>query len=206
MLRTTIRRCAAVLLAIGAAIASHVAAQTSGRRTPEQLRASYEAHRGDFDYLLGDWAFTSVSKEFGTNQGVWSAVRMVEGGEILDEYRIVGDSGQTWYVTNTLRVFNAALDQWELVSVEQGTGLQNLGTAHKVGSEMHIQQRFGVGGPRPSLWRIRYQDIKPDRFSWTADRSLDEGKTWDLNHLQIQARRKGPARSMAPLTTASNAK
>src|SRR5437867_4173861 len=36
-------------------------AQVAGRRTPEQLQASYEAHKADFDYLLGDWEFTAVS-------------------------------------------------------------------------------------------------------------------------------------------------
>src|SRR5216110_3106267 len=97
-----------------------------------------------FDYLLGDWEFTSASREFGTGRGYWSAVRLAEGAQILDEYRVVGDSGQTWYVTNTLRAYNANLDQWELVSTEPGNGLQNLGTGRRVGAEMHIDQRFGV--------------------------------------------------------------
>ena len=30
------------------------------------------------------------------------------------------------------------LDQWELVSTEGGTGLQNIGTGHRIGAEMHI--------------------------------------------------------------------
>jgi hypothetical protein len=30
----------------------------------------------------------------------------------------------------------------------------------------------------PSTLRIRCYDIQPDRFSWTADRSTDGGKTW----------------------------
>ena len=52
----------------------------------------------------------------------------------------------------------------------------------------------------PSLWRIRYYDIKPDRFSWTSDRSSDAGKTWEKNYLQIEARRIGKARSLGQLT------
>src|SRR2546422_11705614 len=108
-------------------LASPLSAQTVPKRTPEQLGASYVAHKGDFDYLLGDWEFTSVSHEFGPGHGVWSAVRLAEGSPILDEYRVVGDSGQTWYVTNTLRVYNAIQDRWDLVSTETGTGLQNMG-------------------------------------------------------------------------------
>src|SRR2546429_8327060 len=118
---------AAILVALGT-ITSPLSAQTVPKRTPEQLGASYVAHRGDFDYLLGDWEFTSVSREFGKGRGYWSAVRLAEGAQLLDEYRVVGDSGETYYVTNTLRAYNAVLDQWELVSTEGGTGLQNIGT------------------------------------------------------------------------------
>jgi hypothetical protein len=184
------------------AIAAPLSAQAVPPRGPERIRADFEAHQGDFDYLLGDWEFTATSLEFGPGRGYWSAVRLAEGAQILDEYRVVGDSGETYYASSTLRGYNAVLDQWELVSAEAGTGLQNQGTGRKVGDEMHIEQRFGVMGGTPSIWRIRYYDIRPDRFSWAADRSLDGGKTWERNHLQIEARRIGPARSLGPLAPA----
>ena len=170
-----------------------------------QAQPRLRAHQADFDYLLGDWEFTSVSKEYGTANGFWSAARFPddEGGAIiLDEYRVVGDSGQTWYVTRTLRSYNANLDRWELISTNGASGLQDFGTAQKVGADMHIEQRFGVGTPTPSLWRIRYYDIRPDRFSWTADRSTDDGKTWSTEHLKIEARRIGPRRTMSALAPA----
>ena len=156
-------------------------------------------HAGDFDYLLGDWEFTSMSHDYGKGHGYWSAVRLPDG-QILDEYRVVGDKGETYYVSTTLRVYNAVLDQWELVSAEPGAGLQNAGTAHRDGAEMRVEQRFGYGSEHPSLWRIRYYDIKPDRFSWSGNRSTDGGKTWIANFLQIDAHRIGAARTMEPLT------
>lgn len=189
-------------LTLGLAICGAAAptyGQTSAKRTPEQIKASYDAHHNEFDYLLGDWEFSSVSKEFGKGRGFWSAVRLAEGAQILDEYRVVGDHGETYYASSTLRAYNAVLDQWELISAESGTGLQNVGTARKVGAEMHIEQKFGVMSPQPSLWQIRYYDIRPDRFSWSADRSVDGGKTWEKNHLQIEARRIGPPRSLGQL-------
>src|SRR5438552_4412135 len=129
---------AGILIALGT-IMPPLPAQTVPKRTAEQIKASYAAHQGDFDYLLGDWEFTSVSREFGKGGGYWSAVRLAEGAQVLDEYRVVGDSGQTYYASSTLRAYNAVLDQWELVSAEQATGLQNVGTAHKVGAERHIR-------------------------------------------------------------------
>lgn len=201
MQQTILGVCAATLLA-----ASSVAAQAIPQRTPEQIKTSTDAHQAEFDYLLGDWEFTSVSKEFGKGRGFWSAVRLAEGAQILDEYRVVGDDGETYYASSTIRGYNAVLDRWELVSAEPGAGLQNFGTARRVGAEMHIEQKFGVMSAKPSIWRIRYYDIRPDRFSWTAERSTDSGKTWEKDHLTIEARRIGPARSLGPLAPARKPK
>jgi hypothetical protein len=96
---------------------------------------------------LGDWEFTAVSKEWGKMRGLWSAARLVEG-QILDEYRIVGDKGETIYVTTTVRAYNAVLDRWELIGMDEGNGLNDVGTARRVGSEMHIEQKFGVMSPK----------------------------------------------------------
>jgi hypothetical protein len=175
------------------------------KRTPEQLKALWKEHQGEFDYLLGDWEFTSVSKEWGKNRGYWTAVRLGEGAEILDEYRVVGDDGETYFVSATFRSYNATLDRWELISTEAGRGLHDFGTARKAGDEMHIVQTFSVMSDKPSMLRIRYYNIKPDSFSWTADRSLDDGKTWEKEHLTIEARRIGPARKLPPFAPARNA-
>lgn len=191
-----------IVLLVSPSLAS---AQTVPKRTPEQMKASYEAHKGDFDYLLGDWEFTAESKEYGKFRGYWSAVRLEEG-QILDEYRIVGDKGETFYVTTTIRNFNNVLERWELLGADAGTGLQDMGTAQRVGAEMHIEQRFGVMSQTPSVWKIRYYNVRPDSFSWTADRSRDGGKTWEMKHQTIEARRIGPPRSLGPLAPARNLK
>jgi len=61
------------LLASMVALTSPLTAQSAPTRTPEQIRASYDAHQGDFDYLLGDWEFTAMSREYGKSRGYWSA-------------------------------------------------------------------------------------------------------------------------------------
>jgi hypothetical protein len=187
-----------VLLLVGGA--PMLSAQTPAKRTPEQMQASYAAHKGEFDYLLGDWEFTATSQQYGKFHGLWSAVRL-DKGQILDEYRVTGDEGETYYVTTTLRNWNGALDRWELIGADGGTGLQDFGTGHWDGKEMKIEQTFGVAAQTPSAWRIRYYDIAPDRFSWSADRSTDGGKTWTRNFQQIEAKRIGAARALAAFTT-----
>jgi hypothetical protein len=174
---------------------------TFTRRTPEEIEASFETRKKDFDYLLGDWEYTAESKEFGKFRGYWSAVRLDEG-QILDEYRVVGDKDETYYVTTSLRNYNKVLNRWELIGADAGSGLQDFGTAYRKGDEMHIEQKFGVMSNAPSIWRIRYYNIQPDRFSWSAERSTDGGKTWVANHMQIEARRIGPPRSLGPLAAA----
>jgi len=114
---------------------------------------------------------------------------------------VVGDEGETYYVTATLRNWNGALDRWELIGADGGTGLQDFGTGHWDGKEMKIEQTFGVAAQTPSTLRIRYYNITPNGFSWTADRSTDGGRTWVTNFQQIEAKRIGASRSLPALTT-----
>ena len=200
MRHSVLSSCAGILLAVTMVVAP-LSAQDKGKRTQEQIKASFDAHKGEFDYLLGDWEFTAVNPQYGKSHGFWSAVRLNDG-QILDEYRIAGDKGETYYVTTTLRNYNGALDRWELVGADAGTGLQDMGTGRREGAEMRIDQTFGVAGGNPSAWRIRYYDIRPDRFSWTGDRSTDGGKTWVKGYQQIEARRIGPPRSLGQLAPA----
>ena len=179
-----------------------LSAQADSKQTSEQLKALYAAHQSDFDYLLGDWEFTSENREYGKFGGRWSAVRL-ETGQILDEYRVLGKNGETFYVTSTIRAYNAAADRWELISMERGGGLQDFGTARHIGSEIQIEQKFGVAGGKLMIVKIRYYDIQPDRFSWVADSSKDGGRTWIKDFQRIEARRIGPARIMGPLAPTS---
>jgi hypothetical protein len=120
-------------------------------------------------------------------------------GQLLDEYRLVDDKGATFYVTATIRNYNSQADRWELIGMDSQNGLQDFGTAQKAGNEIHIEQRFGVAGGTPNTLRIRYYNIKPDSFSWTADQSTDGGKTWTKDFIQIEAKRIGPPRTLPQL-------
>ena len=116
--------------------ASALGAQTVAVKTEEQISKAQAAHEKEFDYLLGDWDFTATNR-VGSFRGRWSAARLPETGQIVDEFRVLNDSGRTVFVSMTVRAYNAVLDRWELVSVDsRGTGLGNRGTAHREGAEM----------------------------------------------------------------------
>jgi hypothetical protein len=188
-----------LLLAVG--LMSALSGQTSAKKTPEQLQALYDQHKGDFDYLLGDWQFTADNKQYGKSNGRWSAVRLATG-QILDEYRLVDDKGATFYVTATIRNYDAIHDRWELIGMDDRNGLQDFGTAQRVGQEMRIEQKFGVSGGNPTMMRIRYYNIQPNSFSWAGDQSTDNGKTWVKEQLRIEAKRIGPSRTLPQLAKA----
>lgn len=174
-------------------------AQTNSQRTEAQRKAAYQAHKSDFDYLLGDWEFTARDPRYGKYGGRWSAVR-TQQGQILDEYRVLDDKGNTIAVTTTVRSYNEVADRWELISMDGGGGLQDFGTGQRTGAEMRIEQKFGVAWGKPVTMRIRYYNIEADRFSWSGDRSTDDGRTWTKDYLHIEARRIGPSRSIGALT------
>ena len=77
-------QCRVILAAMVIGVAT-LSAQTTAKKTPEQIQASFAAHKGEFDYLLGDWEFTGTNQQYGKIHGLWSAVRL-EKGQILDEY------------------------------------------------------------------------------------------------------------------------
>ena len=160
----------------------------SGKRSPGQLKALDAAHKADFDYLLGDWEFTSENREYGKFGGRWSAVRL-DTGQILDEYRVIGDHAETLYSTSTIRAYNARADRWELVGMSSGNGLQDFGIGRRVNGEVHIEQKFVMADGKPTTLRIRYYNIESARFSWTADRSIDGGQTWSKDFQRIEAHR-----------------
>lgn len=186
---------------VGTIVPSRLHAQTP-KVTAEQREANIRHHIGDFDYLLGDWEFTAESKRWGKFHGRWSAVRL-NHGEVLDEYRILGNNDDTTYVTTTIRAYNAVLDQWELIGMDRGGGLRDVGTAHSVGQEMQLEQTFGAMSDTPTKMRVRYFNIAPDHFSWVGDRSVDGGKTWIKDFQRIEARRVGPLRTLDPLAKSS---
>ena len=159
------------------------------------IARSVGTHKDDFDYLLGDWAFTAESQQYGRFKGVWTAARDA-AGRVVDNYRILGDGTQVYYSVLSIRAYDEKKDRWDIVSLEPGTGLQCMGSGLREGDEVHIDQTFVLRDDTRSILRITYHDITPDSFQWSADRSLDGGKTWQTNFQHLWVKRVGPPRAV----------
>jgi len=156
---------------------------------------SQHARPADFDFLEGVWEFTETFSQPTASgrtsaTGRWTARTIGDGRVLEDEFRVFGPDGETTYLALTFRAWDAVAGQWTFRLVETGSGAWSEGTARRVGGEIHLEQRGPVrpDGSRRRL-RIRYYDIRADRFSWTADLSPDDGVTWIPGAIRIEARR-----------------
>ena len=145
----------------------------------------------EFDYLLGEWSYVAKTQTPGVPpvfQGTWRAWRLDDGRGIMDEYRAVDDSGHIAYYGLTVRTWDAGAGHWNIWYIDRSLngqwGSTQTGEARFESGEMHLLQR-GAG----SMLRIRYYNVQPDRFSWSADRSTDGGATWTIGAIAIEARR-----------------
>src|SRR5262249_9620182 len=104
---------------------------------------------------------SAVSKEHGPSKGFWTAVRLATG-QILDEFRVVGDNRKTCYATSTLRSYNAGLDRWELVGMVEGAADCRTWARRSASVvKSTLSRSFGVASGNMSILRIRYYNIQP---------------------------------------------
>jgi len=194
MRHTLLPLCAETLLAATLTIIRRCARRRYPTAPPNRSRRPTRRIRAIFDYLLGDWEFTSVSRDFGAGRGYWSAVRpSPRGRRSWMSTGVVGDSGQTYYASATLRAYNAVLDRWELVSAEQGNGLQNVGTAHKGRAEMAHRAEVRRDESPPVALAHPPTTISAGASPGPANRRTDGGKTWTAQWLRSRPTHRAAA-------------
>jgi hypothetical protein len=158
--------------------------------------ARKEAGPNDFDFLEGKWAIVYNNAQPGIPpnlKGTWTARKLADGRVLYDEFRIMGDKGETVSLGSSYRIFDHVRKQWDCRYVQLilpgEEGPQRLAqwaefTAWPEGSTLRVDQR----GTRGSL-RITYYDIAKDHFRWKADVSTDGGNTWKPDQIRIEATR-----------------
>jgi hypothetical protein len=151
--------------------------------------------RNQFDFLDGEWEFvmtsTTPAGDKRVRRGHWSGRKLAGGTLVQDSFIYYDDQTNTLLPTGiyTFRVFNRVLGKWTYKTVNTAVGVWSDGTGEKVGDEMRLLQTPPKEATvQMPMLRIRYYNIKPDRFSWVSERSFDGGTTWTPGG-RIEARR-----------------
>ena len=162
---------------------------SSQAKNPKYVVPSPPQETKQFDFLVGTWDLDvspNLPQAPQKMRGRWTARKAADGYMILDEYRAFDSEGNTIYLGETYRIYNAREKHWDFRYVEPFHATWYKGTGEKVGSEMHLTQKSAENsGP---LLKIRIYDIAVDHFSWSSERSTDGGKTWSAGAM-IKARR-----------------
>ena len=189
--------CIAMPLALKA---QHGSGTPSAASAPRAARAPREASQ--YDFLIGQWELTVTPKVSGLAarihgvpklRGSWKAWRALEGWGIEDEMRIVDESGNPRSFTQSMRVYDPAAQQWQVVTVDAYRQKVSQATARWSGREM-ISSGSGVDGDGDAyMTRTRITRIDARSFRFQQDRSTDGGKTWEEAALVIEAKRVSDA-------------
>ena len=124
----------------------------------------------DFDFWLGEW---NVSWDEGRLRGRNSIAREY-GGNVVYE-RFDGRPGID-LVGMSVSVYREAVDRWFQTWVDDSGNYFALQGGMEDGEMILLGEQSGPRG-RVSL-RMRFSDIRDDRFTWRWESSNDDGGTW----------------------------
>ena len=157
-----------------------------------------------FDFLVGEWALTSVQRYAGLAgmihggpkmTGTWKAHRAFDGYGIEDELRLAVESGNPVLFAAATRAFDADARHWIVSTLDVYRTRMSPSVAEWKDGKM-VVTTAGDAAPAQkgaAMTRLRFFDITPSGFTAWQDRSSDGGKTWDEGRLRIQAKRTRPA-------------
>ncbi len=140
-----------------------------------------------YGWVVGHWTLDAVYHlpEGGVRRGRGEIhAGWVLEGRALQDVWIVPPRGQApsdppfWgdFCGTTLRVYDARIDAWHILWVDplRQVYRQQIGRAR--GADI-VQDGVDESGA-PVRWS--FTDIRADSFRWTAERSSDSGRTWQL--------------------------
>ena len=186
----------ATVLGLGGAVPGAAEAQEDRVPAPDTLGAAFDPSvvgRGrpsDYDRFMGAWRIRfQQRREDGSFQapvsGTWTFGKTA-GGLVVEDVFSIGSGASP---TVTFRIFDPSREVWAIQGAKPREGRWDPGTTWADGEGgLYVVQTF----QGQMLARIRYYDVRDDRFLWRADGSLDGGKTWMIDLWRIEAVRAAP--------------
>ena len=162
----------------------------SGARGVVAAKVSTNAQA--FDFLVGEWEIEMLVMPQGASAGrraVSLVHRILDGAALLDEIRHLDDSGEVNFRGASFRTYVPESDRWYVVWVMANVeGYSELSAQVVDGEVRTTGQGRDPGGKL--VERGSYHDISPDGYSFTLDRSYNDGETWIRPFVSYKAARR----------------
>jgi hypothetical protein len=182
-----------LLVALLLGIAHGAAAQHGGGAPP-----SAPAEARQLSFLVGQFDLVVKPKASGLGQtihgvpkliGTWKGWRALDGFGVEDDLSVTDLTGNPKLFAHAVRYFDAEQKRWSMSTIDVYRGVFSTSTGEwKDNAFVAMAHGTDVEG-KVYASRARYYDITPTSFRYRADRSYDEGRTWDEGILSIEAKR-----------------
>jgi hypothetical protein len=148
-----------------------------------------------FAFIIGSWCCDArVRQEDGTwqsYQATWVGRYILDGSVIADEYRMTNQAGELIVHGMNFRFYSVEKQTWVMRWLSTAgfwseLGPENLGGV-RVTPETITFAMIDSFAP-DALTRVTFSDISESQFTWTGERSVDQGRTW-TEFIVIEAHR-----------------
>ncbi len=156
---------------------------------PAGMNRKAPLETAQLNFLIGEWDCIQKVKladgSFRDQTALWKAYYSLNGFAIQDEwYGSGGYQGSTW------RSYDPNSQQWVMTYMQANSSTHWLMRGQFRDGEFHAEFNGETPAGQTFRQRIRFYNIAEDRFSWAADRTFDEGKTWIEDVMLIEAKRR----------------
>jgi len=194
-MKSFVRYAFTIALSLGFA---NLASQAVAAEAGVQAASARELHQ--FDFLLGQWQVKGevkvsglVALIHGTPKlaGSWKAWHTPDGNRIQDELRMTDTSGNPLSSVHSTRTFSPDENCWKITGIDALDGQAQSSTGHWQDGEMLIIGSGTDHAGKRYQSRTHFTAITSTDFRMVQDRSYDDGKTWEMAYVTLDASRRG---------------
>ena len=166
------------------------------RKVPKPKVMEMGRNANAFDFLLGEWEIAMLVMPEGTKVGrraISQVHRILDGTALFDEIRHLDEAQQVNFRGASFRTYVPDSDVWYVVWLMANVEGYSALRAEVVNGEVRTTgQGRDPGGEL--IEQGRYYDVSADAYSFTLDRSYDDGKTWMRPFVSFRATRRAAAK------------
>jgi len=162
-------RFASVCLALASCAAASFAA--------DQPKPCSESEQKQLEFWVGDWDLTWPGQNGGEAGHGTNSIKRVLGGCVVQE-NFSGEKSMDLRGTS-VSLFDARSGRWKQTWVDNEGGYLDFTGEFKDG-QMVLSREFVKPDGSKVQQRMVFKNITPSQFDWSWERSLDDGKTWQV--------------------------